>query len=189
MTTDENASWTQSLFATWQRARQSRLFRLVVWARWFISIGLTIFALLWSAYVLGQDISENLTDDYRIVDKAQTTLAADAQDFRDRLLNPIATVAMEQELTELRQKAVDTIAALGGLRAPSNRIEAAKHTYRDALEQLIAVANRLERGEVEGMALTLHNALQGAANASGDLNKEVSYFQGGMWPQLKAAIF
>ena len=123
------------------------------------------------------------------MDKAQTTLAADAQDFRDRLLNPIATVAMEQELTELRQKAVDTIAALGGLRAPSNRIEAAKHTYRDALEQLIAVANRLERGEVEGMALTLHNALQGAANASGDLNKEVSYFQGGMWPQLKAAIF
>ncbi len=189
MTSDEHTSWTQNLIATWQWARETRLFRFVVWARWLISIGLTVFALLWSAYVLGQDISENLTDDYRIVDTAQKTLSTDAQDFRDRLLNPNATVAMEQELTEMRKKAVYTIAALGGLRAPSNSIEAAKHAYRDALQKLIAVANRIERGETDGMAIPLHNALQGVSNMHGELNKEISYFQGGMWPQLKAAVF
>ena len=75
------------------------------------------------------------------------------------------------------------------IRDRSNRIEDAKHEYRDALQKLIAVSNRISRGEVEGMAAPLHDALQRVANEGGYLNVEVSYFQGGVWPQLKAAIF
>lgn len=189
MTTDQEPSWTKNVAASWQVIRQSRIFRFVVWARWILSIGLTISALLWSAYVLGQDISDNLTADYKTVQESQQSLLQDAQEFRDGLLNPSVNVLMDDELKVLREKALNTIAALGGMRAPSNRIEDAKHEYRDALQELIAVSNRLARGDFEGMAAPLHNALQRVADEGGDLNVEVSYFQGGMWPQLKAAIF
>lgn len=189
MTADQEPDWTKKVVAAWQWALKSRLVRIVVWARWILSIGLTLSALLWSAYVLGQDISNNLTNDYKTVQEAQKTLLQDTQEFRDALLNPNIDVAMETELKELREKALNTIAALGGMRAPSNRIEDAKHAYRDALQGLIAVSNRLARGDVESMAIPLHDALQGVANQGGDLNDEISHFQGGMWPQLKAAIF
>ncbi len=189
MTADQDPDWTKKVVAAWQCALKSRIICFVVWARWILSIGLTLSALLWSAYVLGQDISNNLTNDYKTVQEAQKTLLQDAQEFRDELLNPNIDVAMGTELKELREKALNTIAALGGMRAPSNRIEDAKHAYRDALQGLIAVSNRLARDDVAGMAIPLHNALQGVANQGGNLNEEISYFQGGMWPQLKAAIF
>lgn len=189
MTTDQDPHWTKNVAAGWQAVRQSRIFRFVVWARWILSIGLTIAALLWSAYVLGQDISANLTEDYSRVQESQQTLLQDTQEFRDGLLNPNINLRMDDELKDLRERALNTIAALAGMRAPSDRIEDAKHEYREALQELIAVSNRLSRGEVEGMAVTLHDALQGVANEGGTLNVEVSYFQGGMWPQLKAAIF
>jgi hypothetical protein len=189
MTTDQDPNWTKNFAAGWQAVRNSRFFRFVVWARWILSIGLTIAALLWSAYVLGQDISANLTADYTTVQESQQSLLQDTQEFRDGLLNPSIDVPMDGELKGLREKALNAIAALAGMRAPSDRIEDAKHEYRDALQELIAVSNRLSRGEVEGMAAPLHDALQSVANEGGDLNVEVSYFQGGMWPQLKAAIF
>ena len=189
MTTDQDSNLAKNVAAAWQVVRNSRIFRFVVWARWILSIGLTTAALLWSAYVLGQDISANLTSDYNTVKEAQQSLLQDAQEFRDALLNPNLDVPMDDELKFLREQAVGTIAALGGMRAPSDRIEEAKHEYRDALQELIAVSNRLSRGEVEGMAATLDGALQRVANDGGALNDEVSNFQGGMWPQLKAAIF
>jgi hypothetical protein len=145
--------------------------------------------LSWQAYILGQDISKNLTADYAVVTTAQSNLIEDSLEFRDVLLNPNVAIDMTFELSELRKKAVTTIAALGGLRAPTDDITAAQREYRDALQQLIAMSNRLARGEVEGMALPLHNALQGVANEGGDLNEAVKEFQGGMWPQLKGAIF
>ena len=189
MTTDQEPNWTKNIAAGWQVVRESRIFRFVVWTRWILSIGLTIALILWQAYVLGQDISANLTEDYNKVQASQQTLLQDTQEFRDGLLNPNIDVPMDSELKALREKALTTIAALAGMRAPSNRIEDAKNEYRDALQELIAVSNRLSRGEVEGMAAPLHDALQSVENEGGDLNVEVSYFQGGMWPQLKAAVF
>jgi|GEM_PF-5755901 len=189
MTTDQSPLWMKKLTALGQWALKSRLIRFIVWARWFISIGLTVSALLWSAYALGQDISKNLTGDYQNVQTAQASLLQDTQEFRDALLNPNVDVSMEAELKKLREKSLNTIASLGGMRAPSNRIEEAKRKYRVALEELIAVSNRLARGDVTDMATPLHNALQQVANEGASLNEQVSYFQGGMWPQLKAAIF
>jgi len=189
MTADQDPNVTTKAMAVWQWVRKTRIFRFVVWARWILSIGLTLFALLWSAYVLGQEISNNLTDDYKALQETQKTLLQDAQEFRDALLNPNIDVAMEDELKELREKALNTIASLGGMRAPSNRIEDAKREYRVALQELIAVSNRLARDDFDGMAIPLHNALQGVANEGADLNDEISYFQGGMWPQLIASIF
>lgn len=189
MTTEQDPHRTSKAVAVWQWVQKSRLVRFIVWARWFLSIGLTLLALLWSAYILGQDISSNLSIDYKVVQSSQKTLLNDAQQFRDALLNPNIDVAMDVELTELREKALSTIASLGGMRAPSGKIEDAKHAYRVALQELIAASNRIDRGEVVGMATPLHNALQRVANQGANLNHEVSYFQGGMWPQLKAAIF
>lgn len=189
MTTDQEPNWTKNVAAGWQTIRKSRIFGFIVWARWILSIGLTVAALLWSAYILGQDISANLTEDYETVQMSQQTLLQDTQEFRDELLNPNIDISLDDDLKALREKSLNTVSALAGMRAPSNRIENAKHEYRDALQELIAVSNRLSRGEIEGMAAPLHEALQSVANAGGDLNVEVSYFQGGMWPQLKAAIF
>ncbi|MCK0101977.1 hypothetical protein [Pseudohalocynthiibacter sp. F2068] len=189
MTADQDQNPTKKVSAVLQWARKSWLIQFVIWARWFLSIGLTLLALLWSAYVLGQDISNNLSYDYKALQETQKTLLQDAQEFRDALLNPNVDVAMEDELKELRETAIETIASLGGMRTPSNRIEVAKLAYRDALQELIAVSNRLARGDHAGMAIPLHNALQSVANEGGNLNDEISYFQGGMWPQLKAAIF
>lgn len=189
MTADEKSKSKDNAFAFLRKLAASPLGRFVVWARWFISIGLTVSLLLWSAYVLGQDISENLSADYATVQTAQAELVKDAQNLRDDLLNPAVTLTLENELAELREKSLSTISALAGLRAPSNQIEAAKQDFRDALQELIGVANRISRGETEDMAALLAAALQNTANSGGNLNSEISEFQGGMWPQLWAAIF
>ena len=189
MTTDQEPNRTRYVAASWQAVRESRIFRFVVWAGLILNIGLTIALLLWSAYDFGLDISANLTEDYNRVQASQQTLLQDIQEFRDGLLNPNIDVLMDSELKALRENATNTSTVVAGMRAPSNRIEDAKHEYRDALQELIAVSNRLLRNEVEGMDAPLHDALQSVANKGGDLNVEVSYFQGGMWPQLKAVIF
>ncbi|WP_322889335.1 MULTISPECIES: hypothetical protein [unclassified Yoonia] len=189
MATEQQQDLTKKYSAAWRWIQGTWLFRWVVWARWILSISLTVAALLWSAYVLGQDISENLTRDYNNLQNAQGTLLQDAQQFRDSLLNPNTPMVLDEELGALRLKAQQAISSLAGLRSPSNRIENAKHEYREALEGLIAVTNRLSRGEIEDMSIPLHNALQSVANEGGEFNAEVSYFQGGMWPQLQAAIF
>jgi hypothetical protein len=189
MTLDGKSTPKDDTLAALRKLAQWRLVRFVVWARWFISIGLTLIALLSSAYILGQDISLNLTNDYKAVQTAQSTLVLDAQKLRDDLLNPNVDVALETELQQLRDKSLATISTLGSLRAPSDKIEIAKQDYRDALQQLIGVANRMSRGAIAGMAGPLATALQNTANTGGYLNIEISYFQGGMWPQLWAAVF
>ena len=189
MTAGQDQNLTEKVSSGIHRIKGLPLVRWIIWGRWIISISLTLLALLWSAYILGQDISKNLSEDYEVVQDAQGSLLKDAQKFRDALTNENVDVDLEFELASIREKALKALVSLGGLRAPSNRIEASKRAYREALEELVAVSNRIARGSSPGIAIDLHNALQRAANTGGKFNQEISYFQGGMWPQLKAAIF
>lgn len=189
MSTGPDTNWYDPILSLVLAIWNSRVFRFIRWAKWVITLGFTLGLLGWQAYILGQDISQNLSVDYAVVTTAQSNLIEDSLELRDALLNPNIEVDLPYELSELRSLAVTTISALGGLRAPTDDITAAQREYRDALQQLVAVSNRLARGEVEGMALPLHNALQLVANEGGDMNNAVKEFQGGMWPQLKGAIF
>ena len=189
MSTGPDTNWYDPILSLVLAIRNSRVLRFISWAKWVITLGFTLGLLGWQAYILGQDISQNLSVDYAVVTTAQSNLIEDSLELRDALLNPNIDVDLPYELSELRSLAVTTISALGGLRAPTDDITAAQREYRDALQQLVAVSNRLARGEVEGMALPLHNALQLVANEGGDMNNAVKEFQGGMWPQLKGAIF
>ena len=177
MTTDQESNSNKNVAAVW---------KAVIWAGWGVAI---VGSTLWSAYAFGQNISANLTEDYNKVQASQQTLLLDSQEFLDGLLNPDIDVPKDSELKALKQNAGTTIAVLAGMRTPGNRIENAKHEYRDALQDLLAVANRISRGEVKDMATPLHNALQSVANKGNDFNSEINCFQGGMWPQLKASIF
>jgi hypothetical protein len=189
MSIEPDKNWYDPVLSLLSAFWNHPIVRFVRWAKWVISLVATVALLSWQAYVLGQDISKNLTDDYAVVTKAQSDLITKSLEFRDALLNPNAAVNVSAELPKLRELSVATIAALGGLRAPTDEITAAQREYRDALQQMIAVSNRLDRGEIEGMAQPLHNALQSVANEGGDMNDAVKEFQGGMWPQLKGAIF
>ena len=177
MTTDQESNSNKNVAAVW---------KAVIWAGWGVAI---VGSTLWSAYAFGQNISANLTEDYNKVQASQQTLLLDSQEFLDGLLNPDIDVPKDSELKALKQNAGTTIAVLAGMRTPGNRIENAKHEYRDALQDLLAVANRISRGEVRDMATPLHNALQSVANKGSDFNNEINYFQSGMWPQLKASVF
>lgn len=157
--------------------------------KWILGIGLPVVALLWSASVLGKDMSANLTADYMTVQESQHALLQDTQEFQNALLNPKNDVPLEDTLKDLREKAINTIAALAGMRTPSDRIKDTKHAYRAALQDLIAISNRFSLGDVEGIDAPLYNAVQSVTNAAGDLTVEVRSFQNGIWPQLKAAIF
>jgi len=189
MSIESDTNWYDPILSVLSAIWNSRAVRFIRWAKWIITLVSTLALLSWQAYILGQDISQNLTVDYEMVTSAQSELIEDSLELRDALLNPNVTVDLTTQLAELRGLAVATISALGGLRAPTDNITTAQREYRDALEQLIAISNRLARGEVEGMAVPLHNALQGVANEGGDMNEAVKEFQGGMWPQLKGAIF
>jgi exonuclease VII small subunit len=189
MSIEPGTSWNNPLLSLLSAIWNHPIVRFIRWAKWIITLGTTIALLSWQAYILGQNISKDLTSDYAVVTSAQTSLIKDSLEFRDALLNPNVAVDLDLELTRLRERAVTTLAALGGLRAPTDDITVAQREYRDALQQLIAVSNRLARGEIEDMAQPLHNALQSVANEGGDLNEAVKEFQGGMWPQLKGAIF
>lgn len=188
MTIETKTNWYDPFLSLILALWNHRIVRFIRWAKWMITLGFTLVVLSWQAYILGQDISKNLTADYSVVATAQSGLIKDSQDFRDTLLNPNIAVDINSELTELRKLAVTTIAALSRLRAPTDDITVAQREYRDALQQLIAVSNRLARGEMEGMAVPLHNALQLVANEGGDMNDAVKEFQGGMLPQLIGAI-
>lgn len=189
MTLEEKSPLLGMLAAGWRRIKSNRIVQLIFWARWAITLLAFLGTLLWYAYLEGKDISASLSVDYTVVQAAQTSLIADSLDLHEDLLNPNKKVVWESELNDLRSTAKTTIGALGALRAPTKQIEAAQRKYRVALEDLIGVANRLERGEVEKMALPLHNALQTIANEGAAFNKAVANFQGGMWPQLIGSIF
>lgn len=189
MLTDEKTT-KEGLWKAVEWVRNTRLFGVLFWARYIIAISLTVFALLWQAYVLGQEISENLSTDYLRVQESQSTLISDALQFRDDLLNPKVSFDLDTRLKEVRQLSLATVSELGALRSPSNKITDAKTEFRTALEELIGVANRLSRtSDFDGTGLVLHNALQGVADAGGDFNDAISHFQGGMIPQLWAAVF
>lgn len=190
MTADENnTSWVHAALSVWDKIRSNRIVRTIIWLRWVITVGGFLATVLWYAYVEGQDISGNLTKDYAAVQTAQQTLLSDSLVLQQQLLNEKVSIDLDAELVQLRQLSQATIGALAGLRAPTGAIAASQTEYRKALEQLIAAANRLERGEVEGMATIFHNGLQGVSNAGGEFNRTVRHFQGGMWPQLTGAIF
>ena len=57
------------------------------WAEWMFSIGLAIAVILWSAYVFGQNINVNLTDDYNRVQTSEQTLLQDSPKFQNGHLN------------------------------------------------------------------------------------------------------
>lgn len=189
MSIEPDTNWYDPVLSFFSTIWNSRVVRLIRWAKWIITLVSTLALLSWQAYILGQDISQNLTADYAVVTTAQSDLIENSIELRDALLNSNVAVDVNTHLAELRGLAVATVSALGGLRAPTDDITASQREYRDALQQLIAVSNRLSRGEIEGMAIPLHNALQAVANEGGDMNDAVKKFQGGMWPQLKGAIF
>lgn len=190
MTADENnTTWLHTVVSTWDKVRSNRIVRVIIWLRWVITVGGFLATVLWYAYLEGQDISGNLSTDYKAVQETQNTLLDDTLILQQQLLNPRVSVDLDAELSELREKARKTIGSLAGLRAPTDKIAEAQTEYRQALEQLIATSNRLERGEIQGMASAFHDGLQGVSNAGGNFNQAVRDFQGGMWPQLIGAIF
>jgi len=189
MTVDESTTWFDTMVELWHKFRSNRIVRAILWARWIITVTGFLATILWYAYVEGQDISENLSADYKLVQTAQATLIDDSLRLQEDLLNSKVQIPLDEELDQLQAKARSTIGALSGLRAPSETIQKAQRDYRTALEQMIAVTSRLERGEVEGMALSLHNGLQNVANAGGSFNQSVRDFQGGMLPQLVGSVF
>lgn len=189
MTVDEKTTWVDVLAAIWNRIASNRIVKLIIWARWIITVAGFAGTLLWYAYLEGQDISGTLSTDYESVQTAQASLLDDSLELQGELLNPKVTISLDEELAELRQRAMATIGALGGLRAPTGTIEQAQNDYRASLEQLIAITNRIERGETANLALPLHNGLQAVANSGGALRDTIGDFQGGMWPQLIGSIF
>jgi hypothetical protein len=190
MTADENnTTWLHTMVSVWDKVRSNRIVRAIIWLRWVITVAGFLATMLWYSYLEGQDISGDLSADYAAVQKAQKTLLDDSLLLHQQLLNPKASVDLDAELSELREMSRNTIGSLAGLRAPTNSLAEAQIEYRKALEQLIATANRLERGEIQGMAGTLQSGLQGVSNAGGKLNQMVRNFQGGMWPQLMGSIF
>ena len=190
MTADEKHTRVPPiLLCLWRKVMSNRIVRAIIWLRWVITVGGFLATVLWYAYLEGQDISGNLSTDYKTVQTAQETLLNDSLTLQQEILNPKTSVDLEAELSKLRELSQGTIGALAGLRAPTNKIAEAQTSYRKALEALVATSNRLERGEIEGMAISLHNGLQGVSNAGGEFNQAVRNFQGGMWPQLIGAIF
>ena len=180
MTNDHEPKWTISV--VWQGVK--KIVGWIFWVRWAIVIGLTTAALLWQAYILGKNVSNILTEDYNKVQSSQKVLIDYAQDFHRSFLNPIVDISINSDPNILGKKAGNTVSVLGNMRTFSNQIENEKYEYRIALEELIGVSNRLSRGEMDNMVIPLHNALQNVANKAGDLNVEVSRFQGSMWQQL-----
>ena len=173
--------------SVWQKTQ--KILGWVFQAKWIISTVLIITVLLWHAYTLGKDVNANLTEDYRNVQESQQILIDYTVEFQDALLDPDIDVSMNREPEILREKATTTNSILGGLRAPTSRIENAKLEYSDALQKLMGVSSRLSRGKVKDMTIPLYNAMQGVANKAGDLNAEVIRFQGSMWLQLSTSIF
>lgn len=190
MTADENnTTLLHTLASAWHKVRSNRIVSAIIWLKWVITVGGFLATVLWYAYLEGQDISGNLTSDYKAVQEAQQTLLDDSLVLQQQLLNPKVTIDLDNELAELRSKSRMALGALSGLRAPTDAIAQAQKEYRVSLEQLIAVTNRLERGEVHGMEVDFHNGLQSVSNAGGNFNLAVRDFQGGMWPQLIGSIF
>ena len=191
-TTDQAPNWTNSAVSQKFQKISGWLLSILgwaFWAKWIISTILLIMVLLWNAYILGKDVNANLTNDYKKIQESQQILIDYTVEFQNALLDPNINVSMNREPKILGKKATTTNSVVGGLRAPTNRIRNAKLEYSGALQKLIGISSRLSRGEVKDMAIPLYNAMQSVANKAGDLNTEVTRFQGSMWLQLSTSIF
>ena len=191
---DQNVDRTENVVTDRRAVRDSRIFRFVVWGRWFLGIGLVGALIFWSAYDFSHGIRANLTEDHSRVQASQQVLLRNVTEFRDGLLNFDHNVSVNIEFGILRSNASHIISVLGGMRAPDNRIEDAKYEYRDALQEIIAVSNRLSRGEIadiEVMVVSLENAMQGVADKAEGLDDEIIRFQNGMgiWSRLITSVF
>lgn len=152
-------------------------------------VGAAIFGLAYIAYREHSQISNQVTSDFSVLAQEQEELLAHLSSLVPSLLNPNITVQINEELTETRNLAEEVLAALSRFRAPTRAISNARAEYRDALENLIGVAHRIEREGTDGMALSLHNSLQSAENEGGNFLGAIEDFQGGAWPQVIGAFF
>ena len=191
---DQNVDRTENVVTDRRAVRDSRTFRLVVWNMWFLGIGLIGALMFWLANDFSHGIHANLTEEHGRVQASQQVLLQNVTEFQDGLLNFDYNVSVNIESGILRSNASHIISVLGGMRTSDNRIEDAKYEYRDALQELIAVSDRLSRGEItdiEVMVVSLENAMQGVADKADGLDVEINYFQNGagMWRRLITSVF
>lgn len=178
-----------SLQTVWKKVREHPLTIFLFAARWAIALGAALFSLLYISYKEGADISGDLSSDFVAIQEDQTALLDQMVQLTSNLLDRGAAVDIDNELFETKSLAQSTLISLGQLRAPSQPIIDARLEYRDSLENLIGVTNRIQRDGAEGMAGDLHNSLQMAVNKAGKFRSAVENFQGGAWPQVKGSLF
>lgn len=157
--------------------------------RWVFVLSTSLFGIAYIGYKEHSTISAYVTSDFKDVADAQTELLEQLTLLLPQILDANSEVDLKTELRTTRESARVVVASLGKFRAPTTRIDNSRIEYRDALETLIGVTNRIEREGVHNMALPLHNSLQVAANNSGEFLSAVQDFQGGAWPQVFGAFF
>lgn len=162
-------------------ARKHPWLSLLFVVRSWVGLVLLVFTTLYIGFYESEKTSGQLSDDFlRLAEKQQPFLDASIT-LTGNLTSGEQDIDLSKDLSHLTDLARDVLAALGDLRAPSNPIDDARLDYKNAVEHLIGVLSRLQRGEVAGMGAVLHNSLQLTTNEANEFRTQVEDFQGGAW--------
>ncbi len=177
-----------SLSQIWEKVRQHPLMVALFALRWAITLGAAAFSLAYIGYKEHSNISAQVTADFKVLADEQEDLLVQLTTLLPNLLDPNVVVDLDGELEATKNLSQDVLIALGQFRAPTSRIDDARVSYRQSLERVIGVTNRIQREGVDGMAVDLHNSLQQAVNDAGNFLTAVQDFQGGAWSQVFGSL-
>lgn len=177
-----------SLSQIWEKVRRHPLAMALIAMRWTITLSVAVFSLAYIGYKEHSNISAQVTADFQNLADEQERLLVQLTTLLPKLLDSNVVVDINGELDTTKDLSQNVIIALGQFRAPTSRIDNARVSYRQSLERLIGVTNRIQREGVDGMAGDLHNSLQQAANDAGEFLTAVQDFQGGAWAQVFGSL-
>ena len=177
------------LLAAISQVRQRPVWFLLFIVRSWLGLALLVFTTFYIGFYESERTSGQLSDDYRRLAESQQALLDQSLQLTSALTNSDLEIDLANELTLLNRHAVDTLSVLGDFRAPSTPIDEARLEYREALERLVGVISRLQRGEVAGMGAALHNSLQTTTEEAAHFRTEVEDFQGSAWRRTWRSLF
>lgn len=182
--TEHRANITESL-KTLKAAKGWLVFKIFFFV---VSAFSALSAWVYIGNVEGKNTAERLSADFTTFTETQMHWMETALTLEQSLLDKNTTNAFEQMPLDLRSHAQATLIALGSVRVPTGKLERARSDYKNALEDLIGVSNRLIRDPGRVTANELHNALQLASNKAGEFRMAVDHFQGGALQQILGSI-
>ncbi len=141
-------------------------------------------------YVTSQDrttLIETFILEYSAVADAQREFTAKSEKLFSDTLSTTGTTPAHARVLALRALAADIVANLGSMTSPTFRIQQARNTYQESLEQFMGVARAYDGSR--SAFREVFNAAQNASNMGGKLRFSVERFTGSIWRAFWGTLF